>query len=187
MGKWLKKFSESVNQFKGKLGKKSQLVLAGILAIVMLIIFFKGVSSTASSKETENRENETKIQSGDYVEVLEMRLENILSSIDGVGKVKTFVMTETSVRTIFAGNEEVKSSTDGTSSTESQTTEIIFSKDGSSSTPVSSVEIYPEVVGVLIVAEGVDDEKLRVLMINAVAVALNIENSKIEVLSGKGE
>ena len=116
---------------------------------------------------------------------LENRLEKIVSSIDGVGGVEAFVMTETSVKTIYAGDEESKTNGEGSNSITNKTVEIVFEKNGSVSTPVISLEVYPEIVGVLIVGEGLGDEKRRLLVINAIAVALNIENSKIEVLSGK--
>jgi len=190
MGKFVKKISEKLKSIRFKLGKKSQILLAGILALIMLIIFFNGMkSSSQSTTGSENKqiEAETTTGSASYEKELEERLDRIISSIKGVGEVEVFVMTETSVETIYAGNEEQKSSGEGNNATTTQSVEIVFEKNGSISTPIVSLEIYPEITGVLIVAEGVNDEKLRLLVINAVSVALNIENSKIEVLSGESK
>lgn len=182
MGKLSNKLSEKLKSLKINLGKKSQLALAGVLAVVMLIFFFKGINANkqeSTSSTIDNEETLTRAES--YNEMLEERLEKIISSIKGVGKTEVFIMTETSIEKIYATNEEQKNINDGQNSTK----EIVFSKNGSSSNPVLKLEIYPKITGVLVVAEGVSDEKLRLMVINAVSVALDIENSKIEVLLGK--
>ena len=170
---------------KLKLNKKTQIAVAGVLAVVMVIIFLNGITTSSSSSvdsKTEQVQKQTITSSGDYVLDLERRLENIVSSIKGVKKANAFIMVETSVECIYATNEEEKISGENSISNSS---EIIFSKEGSATTPVKKLEIYPKIIGVLIVLEGTDDEKVRLLVINAVSVALNLENSKIEVLAGK--
>lgn len=185
MGKILKSLSDKMGKMKAKLGKKSQLLLAGILAIILLIIFFDGILSGKNASSSDASVNPVEEeQAGDlYVENLETRIEAILSSLSSVSKVEAFIMTETSVQTIYATDEtkDTDSSDSGINSA-SSSVEIVFSKNGSVSNPIVAVEIYPEIVGVLIVAEAGGDEKTRLMLINAVAVALNVENSKIEVL-----
>ena len=186
MGKFLNKLKEKISMGKVKLNKRSQLVIAGILGLVVLIIFMNGIRSTTKDKGVKVEKIQTTETSfGSYEKHMEQRLENILSSISGVGDVNVFVMTETSVKTIYAGNEDVKTSGENSAGA-NQTFEIVFEKNGTTTTPIISLEIYPEITGVLVVAEGVNDEKLRLCVINAVSVALDIENSKIEVLTGKG-
>lgn len=185
MGKFLKGLKEKADEIKKRFGKKSQVALAGILAIIMLIIFFKGINASPSKSAEVGKTSSPTNENNDYVSKLEIRLEKIIGSIKGVGEVNVFVMTETSVKTIYASNEERKTSVDDSGQTNSESVEIVFNKNGSETTPIVSVEIYPEVVGVLVVASGVNDEKLRLLVTNAVSVALNIENSKIEVLTGE--
>lgn len=186
MGKFLNRVKESLGKSKLKLNKKSQLVLAGILALVMVIIFINGIKTSAKKSDAQPKMNETETttSSRSYEQQLEQRLEKIISSINGVGEVSAFVMTETSVKTIYAGNEEIKTNGEN-SSASTNSFEIVFEKNGTATTPIVSLEIYPEITGVLIVAEGVNDEKLRLSVINAVSVALSLENSKIEVLTGK--
>ena len=184
MGKLLKTVGDKLNKIKAKFGKKSQLLLAGILAVIVLIIFFDGILSNDKNKELEPSSKQESVTDEDnYVSNLEMRLENILSSLSLVKSVETFIMTETSTKTIYATNETTNtdSSTAGNNSV-SSSVELVFSKNGSSSTPIVSVEVYPEIVGVLVVVDAEGDEKTRLMIINAVAVALDIENSKIEVL-----
>lgn len=186
MGKLIDKIKAKLNS-GGKLSKKFQLVIAGLLAVIMLIIFIKSFKPKFSALSYKNEENNQTSQNAetDYVTGLETRLTTILSSIKGVENVKVFIMTESSVKKVYAVDEDKQLDSDGKSG--KYKSEIVFEKDGSSSNPVVSVEVYPEITGVLIVADGVNDEKLRLMVINAVAVALNIQNSKIEVLSGKSK
>lgn len=186
MGKLMDKIKAKLNS-GGGVRKKVQLVIAGLLAIIMLIIFIKSFKTKSSALSYKSEENISVEQDDetDYVMSLEARLTTILSSIKGVENVKVFVMTEASVKRVYAVDEDKQLESDGNNG--KYKSEIVFEKNGSSSTPVVSVEVYPEITGVLIVADGVNDEKLRLMVINAVSVALNIQNSKIEVLSGKSK
>lgn len=187
MGAKLKKLTEKLKNIKGRLGKKSQMVIVLILSLVMLIIFFNGIKD-GSKGEADSAKTETKtsLNGEDYVSSLELRLESLLESLSNVNSADVFIMTETSSRVVYAVDETKDESTSAGEKTEiSSSTEIVFSKDGSISTPIVAVEIYPEIVGVLIVVDAEHDEKARLMIINAVAVALNINNSKIEVLTSK--
>lgn len=182
MSNFLKKQLNKFSNLKSKFGKKSQMALVGILAMIMLIIFFSGISKS-ESKTSSSLESKTTKSTTDYVINLENRLQTIISSIKGVGETRVFVMVDASVETIYATNEDIDK--DDTNS--STSTEIVFSKNGSETIPVKKLEIYPEIKGVLIVSRELDDEKKRLMVINAVSVALDLEISKIEVLEGSNE
>ena len=184
MGKFLGVIKNKLQSLKIKFNKRSQLAFAGILGLVVLIIFVNGIRSSGEVDISKEEELQQTIELGSYEQQMERRLEKILSTIEGVGRVNVFVMTETSVKTISAGNEDVKEYGENSDS-KNQSFEIVFEKNGTTTKPIISLEIYPEIAGVLIVAEGVADEKLRLCVINAVSVALDIENSKVEVLIGK--
>lgn len=175
---------EAKNKLKSfKLNKKTELLIALVLALVVLVIFIKTIkASDEPMLEEEKSEEITDIQYG-YEEKVEDRLKNIIASIQGVEQAKVFVMTESSPKIVYAYDEEVRVS--GTDSVVTQTDRVIvFNKDGSKTEAIKSIEIYPEIKGVLIVAKGANDEKLRLMILNAVSVALDLENSKIEVLPG---
>ena len=94
-------------------------------------------------------------------------------------------MASQSSEFIYASDEDIKESGEGGSKTISASKSLVFSKDGSTTKAIIKLEIYPKISGVLVVAEGADDEKRRLMILNAVSVALDIENSKIEVLAGE--
>lgn len=184
MGKILEKLTEKLKGTKSKLGKKSQLIIAGILTIIMLIIFLNGIlGSDKSEEKVSSAIQKESTETSDYVTGLENRLENILTSLSVVDGVEVFIMTETSTKTIYATDEKKDEDlSDGGTNSISSSVEIVFSKEGSSSMPIVAVEIYPEIVGVLVVAQAENDEKTRLMILNAVSIALSVENSKIEVL-----
>ena len=182
MGAKLKKLTEKLKLIKGRLGKKSQMVVVLILSLVMLIIFFNGLGDDKKTTDiTTSKNSET--PGTDYVSSLENRMEKILQNLSTISSCEVFIMTETSSRVVYAVDEKKEESmSSGEKKDTSSSTEIVFNKGGSTQTPIVSVEIYPEIVGVLVVAECSGDEKTRLMIINAISVALNVSNSKIEVL-----
>ncbi len=159
--------------------KKVQLSIAVILSMVVLLIAFSGQEKT-NANETKNQE-ETTAQS--YEEDVENRIENIINSISGISGAKAFVYTKSSIEIIYAEDIDKKlSGNESNISAESQT--VVFSKDGSKTSAVVIKKIYPEIEGVLVVAKGADDEKKRIMIINALASVLGINIGSIEVLAG---
>ena len=184
MTKLLNKLSEKLGEAKIKLGKKAMMALALLLSLIVVIIFISSFQNKTidSVNQTEKIDNENTM---DFISKTERRLETILSSIKGAGDVKVFVMASESSEIIFASDEDIKESGEGVNKTISASKAIVFTKDGSKTETIVSLEIYPEITGVLVVAEGANDEKRRLMILNAVSVALNLENSKIEVLAGE--
>lgn len=166
----------------GKDTKKLELCVAILLAAVMLIIF---ISSLKSSKTEEVKEPTMESSVLTYVEKTEQRLEKILSGVKGAGCVKVFVSVGSSSEFIYTKEEDIKESGEGSNKAQTSSTSIVFSKNGTTLEPILEVEVYPEIKGVLIVAEGAKDEKVRIMLLNAVSAVLNLEMSKIEVLPGE--
>lgn len=168
---------------KNKFSKKFQLLLAMLLFVVMLIIVFSPQKNGVKTKAEDVSKNQT--NATDFITQTEKRLEKILSSIKGAGDVKVFVMANESTRFIYVSDNESEESVNGQTNTKTTSSVLVFTKEGSTTEPILELEIYPEITGVLVVAEGANDEKKRLMILNAVSVALDIENSKIEVLAGE--
>ena len=181
--KWWKNIKENLISFKLKFDKKGKLLLALILSIVVLVIFGMALKGTKSQqKEVTKEDNGSSVGMQDFISSTENRLENILGAIKGVGGVNVFIMTNQSTEFIYVTDDSVDKSQADNRLDEVLSSSIVFSKNGSESKPILKLEIYPEIVGVLVVAEGANDEKKRLMILNAVATALDIENTKIEVL-----
>ena len=134
----------------------------------------------------------------DILRELESRLEGILGTIRGAGKVRVMITYDTSSRLVPAMSTDVQSgttentSTGGQSVSETRTESsrpATISGSGGTETIVLT-EIEPTVRGVIVIAEGAADVSVRVKLSNAVMTVLGISADRIEVFEmkrGEGE
>lgn len=116
---------------------------------------------------------------------LETRLAAILSEINGAGKVNVLI-------TYYSTSELLTAATTNTHST---VTEGISNKSSTTSETTSPIivgndvivlkEIMPEVKGVIVVAEGASDVRVRLELLRAVQTVLEIDANAIEIFAGK--
>ena len=111
----------------------------------------------------------------------EVRLGEILSRIDGVGKVHVMVTYYgTTTRDIaFEKKQNVSYSEDET--VKSEETSVVTS----GSEPLVKGIVYPKAKGVVIIAEGAGDVRVKKNITDAVIAALDIASFKVCVLEGK--
>lgn len=163
--------------------KASVFVLAGLLLLVLAI-------PTNNNKMKENETSSVALEEEDYCKELEDKMEDILGKVDGVGKVEVMI-------TLKNGKEQVVNKDAPLSSTknveerdgeksESESLEqgeetILVNIDGDS-IPYVVKEYSPTVEGVLIIAQGGDDPTVKVALIEATTVLLNVPSHKVSIL-----
>lgn len=169
---------------EGKSGRQSKIKIV-IVVILIFIVIGIFLSSLKTNKPTEIKKIENKLNALEYCESVENRLISVIGKIKGVGEVDVFVMVDASP-TIKYLEESITTTEekDGNISTSIQTT-IVMSKNGSITTPVVVVELMPKITGVLVVATGAKDIKLKTTLINAISAILNVDISSVEVLEGR--
>ena len=155
------------------------IVLAVFICILALIL----LSSNIFKKTATTTNN------SDYSQMIESKLEKVLSNIDGAGQVSVMVTVESSPQLVIATSKEEKttSNSSNTSNSNNKTvveTPIIVNKNGVS-TPLILQEIQPKITGVIVVAQGANDAKVRLELLKAVQSVLNIEISCIEIFIHK--
>jgi len=175
---------------KGKLdfknfSAKDKIVI--IAALILIGILLVSISGLFTSKASTNKSVSTEFNAANYKDNLELQLKNTLSLVSGVGKVDVMITLEGEVNKEIAYNETTSGSSSSDTSTRSseQTTiskDAIMVKDGSATTPYTVEDKYPEVVGVIIVAEGGSNSQTKANIIDAVKTALGIPSYKIVVL-----
>lgn len=138
-------------------------------AIIILVLF---LSTTVASKSSTNSESDV----NDYVEMLETKLSSRLSELDGAGKVKVIISVKSGMRNEIATERQV-SGIGGEKTTE---TPVLISGK-----PLILGEIYPEICGVIIMAKGADDIRVKLSLITAAQTFLDVDSSKIQVLPMK--
>ena len=106
--------------------------------------------------------------------------------VDGAGEVDVIINYESGTELVPALSETVKTSTDRNGDVSSETTdrnsEIATIRESGDTAALIVKEIQPGVRGVLVVAQGAGDIRVRLQLLEAVQTFLNIGTDKVEVL-----
>ena len=156
-----------LEKLKGK--KWIEYLFLGVLSIIVIVIF---LSSIGKNDKVESSAID------DYVYNLESRLSNALSQVEGAGSVTVVITVESGMETVLATEKIVTENADK-SVTVTETPIIINGKT------VVLMEKYPQIVGVLIVAQGADSIVVMNKLQQATVSLLNIDINKVEILSKK--
>lgn len=161
-------------------------IIIGVIAVALMIIIFAGVGSKESSSTDTEQENVAEEQQSVSVSELEGKLASVLSDIDGVGKSSVLITAKSSGEKITANTVTTNTSTSQsgsgnvTSTTSSTESPIIVNNSGKSE-PYVIKELMPEILGVIVVAEGADDAVTRLAIMRAVQAVLQVSASCVEI------
>ncbi|WP_204260261.1 stage III sporulation protein AG [Caloranaerobacter azorensis] len=152
----------------------------------------KSVPETVLYQESSSVKSNSKIIE-DYASTIERKLEDILSSIDGVGKVKVMVTLEDTAERIPAINttrtEEKTSEKDSKGGIrevfKQNYSEQIVVNNSDDDSLVIIKEVKPKVKGVIVVAEGADDLYIKEKLYEAVKTVLGISGNRVGIFSSK--
>lgn len=175
----------------------SDKMFVGLLALIVigmsLIYFGKGPATPTQGILTKAAQTAPLSTSTTKIGVLEKELENKLQAnllqMEGAGKVQVSVTFATGLKTEYAFNENVTTKTSketdktgGARETKEVTENNQMVMPAGSALPVMVMEDRPEVAGVLIIAEGAGDAKVREGIHTAVQTLLSIPGAKITVV-----
>lgn len=148
----------------------------------LIIIILVGVLFMLFPANDEKKEKNTPINNEDVTLNYQQELEDILSHISGVGDVKVMVTYSSTFEKSIAyeKNTNKNEKKDGDNTVNETSSEI--SAVLSSGEPFIIKELYPEIQGVLVVADGGDDVLVKQNIINAVTTALNVPQHKVCVV-----
>ena len=197
--------------FKDKMSKiLKQKNITNLIILLLLVImfylvvsYFTGVNNITKSEKTNlekvskedmnsNSQKDSEVLS--YQEKQEKDLERILGKINGVGSVDVVINFQSSeVKVPAVENSSQKSTTEETDSeggtrVNSQETDgdkIVMSNSSNGSEPVILKTEKPEVLGVMVVAEGAEDSKIKYEITKAISSLYNISVDKVNVLAMK--
>ena len=185
----------------GKDGRKIEnLVVFAIILIITIIVINviwngdekKSTKDTTKDYSKKLASNTTTEETSEACESsdLEKKLENILSKIQGVGKVKVFINYSQSSETVAMYNENSKvSQTEETDtsggkrvieSTDSQK-DIVFKEENGEKIPITQKIIQPKIEGAIVTAQGANDATTKSNIMQAVEAATGIATHKIQV------
>lgn len=170
--------------------KKIQYVAILLLIVIILTIYFSSFQG-GSGSEAPAQPTKEAMQVND----LEARLEQILSSIEGAGKVDVCITYESSPEIVPAISENKQSSStvdtgeNGTSTinTENTQSNVVTINGGSGTSALVLRENSPEVKGVIVVAQGADDIGVKLNLLQAVETVLNVSPDRVDVYKMNNE
>jgi stage III sporulation protein AG len=172
------------------------IIIGVILIIAGSVLLRPKKESTEPLVQQEGNTNESYgHMPEDAGDATEIRLRNMLSQIQGAGKVDVMITYSASKENVPAydikkssSSTEEKDSEGGTRIVREEDYERTLTYEDSSSGgqhPVVLRQLEPEVRGVLVVAEGADSIEVRDRILNAVTVALDVPIHKVEVIQRK--
>lgn len=190
------KMQDFMQKIKEKKLKRSDwliLVLAGILILIIALpTDIRGKKQAEEAKENISKENNTMEASKDEIE---QKLEDILEKIDGAGEVKVMITYQDSGTQVVekdkntsANSVEESDSTGGVRSTKEQQLQesTVYEEADAGNTPFVSKELLPKVEGILIVASGGDNQKVKQNISEAVLALFQVEAHRIKIVKMSG-
>lgn len=190
------KMQDFMQKIKEKKLKRSDwliLVLAGILILIIALpTDTKEKKQAEKSKENISKENNTMEASKDEIE---RKLEDILEKIDGAGNVKVMITYQDSGTQVVEKDKntsenslEESDSTGGVRSTKEQQLQesTVYEEADAGNTPFVSKELLPKVEGILIVASGGDNQKVKQNISEAVLALFQVEAHRIKIVKMSG-
>ncbi|MBO5325478.1 MAG: hypothetical protein J6A80_04520 [Lachnospiraceae bacterium] len=128
------------------------IVIIGVLIAVLFIPTGERKGDSLMDIETPVGENTSTDTSLEYEEELELRLEEILSQMEGVGEVEVMITLKSSTRT----------------------------RDNSFT--YTAQNTYPEVEGVFVVTQGGDNSSVKLAITEAIQALFGIDVHKIKIV-----
>ncbi len=150
-------------------GKKAKLLFAVGAAVIVLLLLSEFLPQRQTVKEDDSN-----AFAAAYTDALEERLTDLLSRVDGAGKVCVMITLDDSFENEYAAEKTV----DGDSS---KSTYPSF-KNGSGTEDGLLVKVRrPKVRGAAIVAQGADDPRVKAALTDAAAAVLGVSSARVSV------
>jgi len=171
--------------------KKGQFIIVILVCLGLLALIWP-VSNVSDNTGKPVPEEQSELNyASDPCSRISYELESILSQIEGAGEVEVSISTVSSGRKTYATNlrTETRESNENDrqginkSSVEENANQDIAVSSGN---PLLVEEKNPEILGVLVVADGARSPEIREKLTNATATLLDIPVHKVEVMPRKG-
>ncbi|HHV51283.1 MAG TPA: stage III sporulation protein AG [Clostridiales bacterium] len=181
----MKGILNQLNEENGILSKlKSKKAVNVILAIGLLGMLLIFLSTLIPEKgKPSNTVSKYSLSAQEYVEEMERKLAEMISSVEGAGPCRVMVTLENGVEYVYAREEDIntdrKEDSNGISERDDKKESIIVVDSGNGRQGLLVTEIQPTVRGVVVVCQGGDQPIVQERIINLVTTALNISSKRV--------
>jgi stage III sporulation protein AG len=166
-----------------------------ILAIAIIIGLFSnwfqpGEEGQETGAVQEQGESPAAASGEEYSTDQEYRLKQVLSAIKGAGRVEVMITYKTgkelvpAMNTMESNTETEEKDSNGGIRKVSQTdinSQPVSMTTSEGSQPLITAEIQPEVLGVIVVAEGAEDIQVRIELQKAVQTVLGVRSNQVDI------
>jgi len=168
------------------------IVFAIGLIIVITFNFFTPSQRSGGYIEVKTNNEQVKEVNLSYEEKVKQELTDVLSQIDGVGKVKVMVYFDSGSEVIPAYNEnnstKVTEENDGgggkrVTNENTNSNMVVTTNEGSGNRPFIVKELKPKISGVIVIAEGAGNPDVKYRLYEAVKTVFNLQQYKINIYS----
>ena len=191
----VKKYLGEVRKGNKKISRDAMLILflCGILLYVITLptknnnnsYYKKKQQNTVALEETQGTQEQESEQ--EYCKDLERKLEEFLSHVEGVGKVKVLIYMNVSKTYVVEKDSpvyEASRSSGQENSTENkmEETTVYTTNDYGEQVPFISRTQMPRIEGIVIAAQGAANENVRIQLIRMAMALYGVEANKVDVM-----
>lgn len=170
-----------------------KLALVGALGLILIIA---GSLMSGSGKAADSGDHHVLSELREYQEALTSQLEQVISAIQGAGKVRVSITMERGPETIYVANTSTSRNAQSESTPQGQSRQTVTETETSQAVTgrgisagdslIPETVLAPKISGCVVVAEGALDPVVKTNIYRAVQVLLDIPIYKIEVLPMQG-
>ena len=174
--------------------KNIENIIVFIIILIITVLILNVMWSSDDNNSKNKSEDTTKVlaqttTANEEQDNLENRLENILESINGVGKAKVLIKYSESSSVVAVYNETKSESTtqenDGSSNKDVKQTEskkeVAYTDENGKNTPITEKVIMPVIEGAIITAQGAGNANIKASIVSAVEAVTGLAVHKIQV------
>lgn len=166
-------------------------ILLLVLAYILISFFTDSTNKNVTdAKSVTASENLKPIEVKNYEDEQKTELTNILKKVEGIGDVEVMITFESDEAKILASDSTSQSSV--TEETDKQggkrvtnqktdSTQVVMNSNGDTKSPLVVKTYKPKIVGVMVVAEGASDSKIKYEISQAVSTLYGISANKVNV------
>lgn len=148
---------------------------------LILVIGFAGIGKKEKSVPAMAEQTSNASDNDEYITKTQLRLEEVISQIKGVGSVSVMITLESGVQSVLAVDEKISENVDGDKKAMVKDTQVITADKA----PIVLQQKEPKMAGVVVVAEGGENKKTALQISEAVAALTGVGTHKIVVCGKK--
>lgn len=153
------------------------LVVAGFIGVLLIAL-----SEINIDNSIDKEKNNTQIMNSyEYCDYLEKRVEDIVNSIDGAGEVRVMITLAETTEYVYAQNQNgTKKSNKDSENSDNKSDFVIIEKDNNDSGLLIKT-FEPKIRGVAVVCDGGDNPSVQQQIYSTVSAVLNVSTARISI------